>query len=79
MRQRGTRWHVGQNAGIGRDHTIYSKVNGIVKFIKGRKKETPHQSEKDKIHVVPDKIKLVPVPAEWGIDNSLILKFEVLK
>ncbi|MAZ80232.1 MAG: 50S ribosomal protein L27 [Rickettsiales bacterium] len=32
-RQRGTKWHSGQNTGIGSDHTIYAKKSGIVKFI----------------------------------------------
>lgn len=36
VRQRGTQFHPGTNVGIGRDHTLYSKVDGIVKFdIKG--------------------------------------------
>lgn len=32
VRQRGTRIHPGTNVGVGRDWTIYSKVNGIVKY-----------------------------------------------
>mgnify|MGYP001599437568 FL=1 len=32
LRQRGTKWHPGANTGIGRDHTIYSVVEGHVKF-----------------------------------------------
>jgi len=32
VRQRGTRIHPGNNVGIGRDHTIYALINGIVKF-----------------------------------------------
>lgn len=36
VRQRGTQFHPGTNVGIGRDHTLYSKVDGIVKFdVKG--------------------------------------------
>ena len=38
-RQRGTKWHPGENTGIGRDHTIYAKIAGIVKFVKKRRKE----------------------------------------
>lgn len=33
VRQRGTHWHVGDNVGIGRDHTIYALVNGKVAFV----------------------------------------------
>ena len=32
VRQRGTQFWVGNNVGIGKDHTIYAKVDGLVKF-----------------------------------------------
>jgi large subunit ribosomal protein L27 len=32
VRQRGTRIHAGDNVGIGRDHTLFAKVTGHVKF-----------------------------------------------
>lgn len=32
VRQRGTQFHVGTNVKIGRDHTIYSVIEGVVKF-----------------------------------------------
>jgi len=32
VRQRGTRIHSGNNVGIGRDHTLFALINGIVKF-----------------------------------------------
>ena len=32
VRQRGTPIHPGVNVGMGRDHTLYSKIDGIVKF-----------------------------------------------
>lgn len=32
VRQRGTRFHPGANVGIGKDDTLYSKVNGRVQF-----------------------------------------------
>lgn len=31
-RQRGTKWRPGKNVGIGKDHTIFSLVEGIVSF-----------------------------------------------
>ena len=34
LRQRGTKYHPGANVGIGRDHTIFAKVDGAVKFDK---------------------------------------------
>ena len=36
VRQRGTRFHPGDNVGIGRDHTLFATADGVVKFqIKG--------------------------------------------
>ena len=40
IRQRGTKVHPGINVGIGRDHTIFSKINGKVFFKKGKQKTT---------------------------------------
>ncbi len=37
VRQRGTIFLPGENVGIGRDHTIYSKANGTVVFGWARK------------------------------------------
>jgi large subunit ribosomal protein L27 len=39
VRQRGTRFHAGDNVGMGRDHTLFATANGNVKFeIRGPKK-----------------------------------------
>ncbi len=32
VRQRGTRIHPGNNVGVGKDHTLYALIGGIVKF-----------------------------------------------
>ena len=32
VRQRGTQFHPGQNVGIGKDHTLFAKVTGKVKY-----------------------------------------------
>lgn len=32
VRQRGTKWHPGDNVGIGRDHTIFARTEGRVAF-----------------------------------------------
>ena len=34
VRQRGTRFHAGTNVGCGRDHTLFAKADGHVKFEK---------------------------------------------
>ena len=38
IRQRGTKVHVGAGVGIGKDHTIYSLIDGVVKFEQKDKK-----------------------------------------
>ena len=38
VRQRGTKFHVGNNVGIGKDDTLFALIDGIVRFErKGRK------------------------------------------
>jgi large subunit ribosomal protein L27 len=32
IRQRGTVFHAGENVGMGKDHTLFAKVDGYVKF-----------------------------------------------
>jgi len=32
VRQRGTRIHAGNNVGVGRDHTLFALISGVVKF-----------------------------------------------
>tara|TARA_B100001250_G_C19052132_1_gene466364 strand:+ start:243 stop:494 length:252 start_codon:yes stop_codon:yes gene_type:complete len=36
VRQRGTKFHPGNNVGIGKDHTIFATTNGKVAFKKTR-------------------------------------------
>jgi len=33
VRQRGTRLHPGVNVGMGKDHTLYARVDGHVKYV----------------------------------------------
>ena len=36
IRQRGTRFHPGENVGLGKDHTLFAKTDGVVRFeVKG--------------------------------------------
>ena len=48
LRQRGTRWNAGNNVGIGRDHTLFALVPGVVKF------ETSHKGQKVSVHPVAE-------------------------
>ncbi len=36
IRQRGTKYHPGQNVGMGKDHTIFAKIAGRVTFSRTR-------------------------------------------
>lgn len=40
VRQRGTKFHPGNNVGLGKDHTIYALVDGNVRFSMGRNGRT---------------------------------------
>lgn len=46
IRQRGTKIHAGKNVGMGRDHTLFSLVDGKVEW----------QGEKRQVNVVPCEI-----------------------
>ena len=36
VRQRGTKFHAGFGVGLGKDHTLFAKVDGVIKFeVKG--------------------------------------------
>ncbi|MHB8807569.1 MAG: 50S ribosomal protein L27 [Anaerolineaceae bacterium] len=48
VRQRGTKIKPGDNVGLGRDYTIFSKVDGVVVYDKlpdGQKKVSVHPNE----------------------------------
>ncbi|MEL0082236.1 MAG: 50S ribosomal protein L27 [Gammaproteobacteria bacterium] len=42
VRQRGTKFHAGVNVGVGRDHTLFAKADGLVKFEKKGPKNRTH-------------------------------------
>ncbi|MFO7737230.1 MAG: 50S ribosomal protein L27 [Desulfatiglandaceae bacterium] len=45
VRQKGTKFHPGENVGLGKDYTIFAKIDGIVafeRFGKQRKKISVH-------------------------------------
>ncbi len=51
VRQRGTRFLPGVNVGLGRDHTLFSKIDGIVSFdwaSKGKRRLNVYTDEKVK-------------------------------
>ena len=40
VRKRGTKFHPGTNVGIGKDHTLYSKIDGKVSFKQKKNRRT---------------------------------------
>ncbi len=40
IRQRGTKYHAGKNVGIGKDHTLFATVEGIVEFKRSKNNRT---------------------------------------
>ena len=48
VRQRGTKFHAGNNMGIGKDHTLFALIDGYVKFerLGKNKKQVSVYSEK---------------------------------
>jgi large subunit ribosomal protein L27 len=52
VRQRGTKWHPGENVGLGRDHTIFALVDGHVEF---------KRKAQDRVHI---SVRRLPVAAE---------------
>ena len=46
LRQHGTRWKPGRNVGLGRDHTLFALLDGIVRFEK-------HGSRSQLVSVLP--------------------------
>lgn len=40
IRQRGTKYHPGENVGIGRDHTLYALTAGTINFTKKKNNRT---------------------------------------
>ncbi|KAI4350504.1 hypothetical protein L6164_004954 [Bauhinia variegata] len=49
VRQRGTKFHAGKNVGLGKDHTIFSLIDGVVKFEK-------YGPDKKKVSVYPREV-----------------------
>ena len=49
IRQRGTKFHPGENVMVGNDHTIFSKIAGVVKFSNRKLKKFNGTLKKTKI------------------------------
>jgi len=52
VRQRGTKILPGKNVGVGKDHTLFALVSGVVKFVKTRKTKFTGKQEQRKMVTV---------------------------
>jgi len=57
IRQLGTRVHPGTNVGMGRDYTIFAKIDGIVQYERVGK-------DRKRVSVYPQPAASVPAPAQ---------------
>jgi large subunit ribosomal protein L27 len=74
VRQRGTAHHPGENAGIGKDHTIYALIDGIVVFHKTKNNRSfiSVKSLKDttvKVETGSPEVELAAAIAETATDS----------
>ncbi len=44
LRQRGTKFHPGDNVGLGKDHTIFAKIAGAVLFSHSKRRDRTYVS-----------------------------------
>lgn len=54
VRQKGTKWHAGENVGIGRDWTLFALTDGVVQFTQKRSLKFDGKRKRDTIvNVLP--------------------------
>jgi large subunit ribosomal protein L27 len=56
VRQRGTRFHPGENVYMGRDHTLHASIDGVVVFTRKR-------DDRNYVSVLPQVAEVVDTPA----------------
>jgi large subunit ribosomal protein L27 len=67
VRQRGTRHHPGKGVGLGKDHTIYALVDGIVKFERKR-------NDKSYVSMIPFENEKAPVEMLAATEEAPVKK-----
>ena len=75
VRQRGTKFHPGENVGMGRDHTLHALVDGTVVFNKKRLNRTfisiaPIGGDQDAPKKAAPKKAAAPAPAAAPVQAS---------
>ncbi len=54
IRQRGTKFHAGENVYMGRDHTLHAAIDGVVKFKRTR-------NDRNFVSIIPAELLVAPV------------------
>lgn len=54
VRQRGTKFHPGENVGIGRDHTLFATIEGVVVFERMRGRDGQKLVRVEPVEVVEE-------------------------
>ncbi|RCH80121.1 54S ribosomal protein L2 mitochondrial, partial [Rhizopus stolonifer] len=57
VRQRGTKFHAGDNVGMGKDHTLYALESGFVHFYKD-----PQHPKRRLVGIVYERDATLPIP-----------------
>jgi hypothetical protein len=69
VRQRGTQYHAGRNVGIGRDWTLFAKIDGIVAFNRGGRRINVYPIDKS-----PDTL-----PSGFGNATAVLSRLRMKK
>lgn len=56
VRQKGTKWHPGENVGVGKDFTLFALTGGVVQFTQKRNLKFDGQRKRDTIVNVVAKV-----------------------
>lgn len=65
VRQRGTRFHPGENVSMGKDHTLHAQIDGVVNYKKKRLNRTfVNIIPLDSVQETVAKVKIAPKPAK---------------
>jgi large subunit ribosomal protein L27 len=66
VRQRGTKYHPGENVYMGRDHTLHAAIDGVVVFKRGRNDRNFVSVEPAPVVTVPDRPVKKPIKVRVG-------------
>ncbi len=73
IRQRGTKYHPGENVGMGKDYTIFALIPGTVKFQKKKKRKfTDKLKNATIVNIIPEKTATTKTQKEAKTQKSSV-------